>query len=65
MDAMSAANYPVFILAFFITGSLAAAAALMASPRVKRFAYQVIYVSCSGVIVSVALLVCFAFRSSN
>jgi hypothetical protein len=35
MDAMSAANYPVFILAFFITGSLAAAAALRASPRVK------------------------------
>jgi hypothetical protein len=49
LDAMSATNYPIFILAFLVTGSLAAVAALRASPRVKRLAYQVVYVSCIGV----------------
>jgi Na+/phosphate symporter len=65
MDAMSAANYQVLILAFFITGSLAAVAALSASPRVKRLAYQVLCGSFIGVIVSVVLLVWSAFRASK
>lgn len=59
---MSAANYPAFILAFFITGFLAAVVALRASPGVKRLAYQVLCGSCIGVIVSVVLLVWFALR---
>jgi hypothetical protein len=61
-STMSAANYPVFILAFFITGFLAAVAALKVSPRMKSLAYQVLCGSCIGVIVSVVLLVWFALR---